>query len=390
MIPPFTLKTPKSILFGADQFSRLGKLLPAYGRAPLLVLGNASFQQSARFREILDIFAALNFEPLSVHIDSEPTPEQIDLVVAEYQHRGLDFVIAIGGGSTIDGGKAISAMLAEQLPVQMVLEGVGTATPSGAKLPFIAIPTTAGTGSEATSNAVICSVGPAGYKKSLRHDNYIPDLALVDPTLALSCSKELTAACSMDCFTQLVEGYLSTNGSPVTDLLALEGLKGLQRSLRRVYQDGDNLAARADLAYGALLSGIVLCNGGLGTIHGFASTIGGMFHIPHGLVCGTLMAQTNLQTLNELRKTSQENIALVKYTRLGQLMSARTGKTDSWYQDFFIEELLQLTEDLQIQRLGDFGVTADDITAIVQQTSNKYNPVQLSNNSLAAILHSRL
>ena len=339
------------------------------------------------------IFSTLAIRAKTVHIGSEPSPEMIDTVVADPALGEIDLVIAIGGGSTLDGGKAISTMLAEGGKVSRFLEGVGTETPSGRKLPFIAIPTTSGTGSEATSNAVISSVGKHGFKSSLRHDNYIPNLALVDPTLTLSCPQKVTVACSLDCFSQLVEGYLSTNSSSLTDALALDGIRAIHRSLRTVCADGSNLSARTDLSYSALLSGIVLANSGLGTVHGFASAIGSLFAIPHGVACGTLMAPANTLTLKSLRTSASiasVQSALIKYTKLGKIFSDQKHKADAWYQDYFIEELERLATELDVPKLNEYGVKSTDIKDIVAQTGNKYNPAQLTEEELVNILRCRI
>ena len=336
------------------------------------------------------ILLKLGIQVQTVHIAAEPSPELIDTITADLSGDNIDLVIAIGGGSTLDGGKAISVMLAEGGNVNRFLEGIGTKTPSGRKIPFIAIPTTSGTGSEATSNAVISSIGPQGFKSSLRHDNFIPDLALIDPSLTLSCPQKLTVACSMDCFTQLVEGYLSTNSSSLTDALALDGIRALHRSLRLVCDNGSDLPARTDLSYAAMLSGVILCNSGLGTVHGFASVIGGLFDIPHGVICGTLMAPANALTLKNIRQHPGAHPALAKYTKLGKIWSNQTNKTDIWYQDCFIDELERLTNELNIAKLSDYGVTAGDITDIVAKTGNKYNPAQLTREELATILDRRI
>lgn len=390
MLPPFNLHAPPQILFGPGKLTVLSDVLPRFGRRPLLVLGNKSFCKTVSYQEIQAIFSKLNISVEVTHIRAEPSPEVIDEIVTVHRQSDRDMVIAIGGGSVLDAGKALSAMLIEGGSITRFLEGVGTEKPTGNTLPFIAIPTTSGTGSEATSNAVISSVGKSGFKKSLRHDNFIADLALVDPNLTLSCPKEITVACSMDCFTQLVEGYLSTNSSRITDALALDGIKAVHRSLRAACADGDNLSARTDLAYGALLSGIVLANAGLGTIHGFASTIGGYFTIPHGVVCGTLMAAANQLTLKSLQIKGDKANTLQKFTNLGLICSGADSKSDVWFQDFFTEELERLTIDLAIPKLGDFGVTADDIGKLVSETGNKYNPVKLSEEELAKILQSRI
>lgn len=390
MLSAFNLHVPPKILFGPGKLNQLQEEITRLGNRPLLVSGSRSFNKSDSYKELQSTFAKLNLSVATAHIGSEPSPELIDEIVTTHQDSNRDMVIAIGGGSVLDAGKALSAMLVERGSVTRFLEGIGTQNPTGRKLPFIAVPTTSGTGSEATSNAVISSIGEHGFKKSLRHDSYIPELALVDPNLTLSCPKELTVACSMDCFTQLVEGYLSTHGSSITDALALDGIRVVHRSLLRVCTDGSIIEARTDLAYGALLSGIVLANAGLGTIHGFASAIGGYFTIPHGVVCGTLMATANKMTLNSLRSQGDKTNCLQKYTNIGRICSGEEKKTDTWFQDFFTEELELLTDELAIPKLGVFGVTTDDINKIVGQTGNKYNPVRLSGSELAELLESRM
>jgi alcohol dehydrogenase class IV len=390
MISSFNLRLPAQIIFGPGKLAELVNIIGRFGSSSLLVLGNRSFSETVHYDSLQKIFLKLGIQIRTVHIGSEPSPEMIDTIVADSFCKEIDLVIAIGGGSTLDGGKAISAMLAEGGHVSRFLEGVGDKIPSGSKIPFIAIPTTSGTGSEATSNAVISSVGRQGFKSSLRHDNFTPNLALIDPTLTLSCPREITVACGMDCFTQLVEGYLSTNSSPLTNVLALEGIRAIHRSLRLVCDDGGNLLARTDLSYAALLSGIVLSNSGLGTVHGFASAVGGLLSIPHGVICGTLMAQVNSLTLKKLRVTAKDNPALIKYTELGKIFSDQQNKADAWYQDFFIEELQQLSDDLNIEKLGKYGAAITDIKNIVEKTGNKYNPAQLTKEDLATILRRRI
>ena len=390
MIPAFSLGAPSRIVFGSGKFVKLEDTLLSFGSRPLLVLGSASFTRTKGFTTLHEIFDKLAIATKTIHVSSEPSPEMIDTVVADQQYTDIDMVISIGGGSTLDAGKAIAAMLVEGGGVSRFLEGVGTKAPSGKKLPFIAIPTTSGTGSETTSNAVLRSVGSGGFKRSLRHDNYFPNLALVDPLLTLSCPKKLTIACSMDCFTQLVEGYLSTGGSPLTDALALEGIRAVSGSLRTVADTGDDLASRSNLSYGALLSGIVLANAGLGVVHGFASAIGGLFAIPHGTICGSLMAPANRLTLKNLRSTAPSHPALDKYAILGRIFSNQTSRNDPWYQDHFIAELEGLSAHLALPFLSDYGVTPNDTEKIAAQTGNKNNPAKLSTKELVQVLHRRI
>ena len=184
----------------------------------------------------------------------------------------------------MDAGKSISAMLTKTESIKEYLEGIGTKKHDGKKMPFVAVPTTSGTGSEATKNAVISEIGGRGFKKSLRHDNFVPDSVVIDPRLMISCPQNVTAASGMDVFSQLIEGYLSTNSSPMTDALALSGLRYIKEGLLKSYETGDDIDARGKVAYASYLSGVVLANAGLGTVHGFASPIGGYFDIPHGVV----------------------------------------------------------------------------------------------------------
>lgn len=391
MIHSFGLQIPAQILFGPGRLSDLTDIAQRFGSRPLLVLGSSSFAAGDHCQALLAAFRKLNISPQTVHIGAEPSPQLIDGIVADTPATAQDMVIAIGGGSALDAGKALAAMLVERGPVTRYLEGVGSGEkPSGRKLPFIAVPTTSGTGSEATSNAVISAVGADGFKRSLRHDRYFPNLAMIDPVLTFSCPRELTVACSMDCFTQLVEGYLSNQASRLTDTLALDGIRAVWRSLEIVCRDGSDLPARTDMAYGALLSGIVLANAGLGTVHGFASAIGGYFAVPHGVICGTLMAATNRFTVRSLRRTETNPEALHKYATLGRVCSKATDRTESWYQDFFIEELERLTDQLHIPKLDEVGINRDDIEKIVGQTANKYNPAILQKEELTGILLTRM
>ncbi len=309
--------------------------------------------------------------------------------VSKYSDERIDAVISIGGGSVIDAGKAVSAMLGKTGSVEEYLEVVGSKEHPGTKVPFIAIPTTSGTGSEATKNAVISKVGKDGFKRSLRHDNLVPDIALIDPELTLSCSPDITAAAGMDCFTQLVEAYLSGRSNEYTDALATEGFKAVKRSLLRCFTSGENIDARTDMSFAALTSGICLANAGLGAVHGLAGTIGAMFDIPHGVVCGTLMAVANELNVRELRKASPDHPALKKYANLGRIFSETEGKDDDYYIDSLVDLLHWLTEQLKLPRLNKYGIMKDDISEICLQTDTKNNPVKLSAELLEEILNRR-
>jgi alcohol dehydrogenase class IV len=385
-VTPFSLKIPPRIIFGTGSVSRLPEAMHRRGRHPLLVLGGRSFGSSDHFAALTTNMGRFGLCWEKIYIAGEPSPTMIDGIVADLAGSGIDLVVAIGGGAALDAGKAISAMLVEGGPVSRFLEGLGDTSPSGRRLPFIAVPTTAGTGSEATANAVLSEVGETGFKKSLRHDNFLPDLALVDPCLTLSCPPALTLSCAMDCFSQLVEGYLSTRASAITDALAWEGLGAIGRSLTAVIRDGGDLAARCDLAYAALLSGIVLANAGLGTVHGLASIIGGRVAIPHGLVCGKLMAPANRLTLARLRDTDDSHPALSKYAALGRLFRPEEERNDAGYQEAFIAFLDRLNSLLPLPSHSRGGLDPQQIARIASKADNKNNPVPLSLAELTTLL----
>jgi alcohol dehydrogenase class IV len=323
-------------------------------------------------------------------VPGEPSPGMVDETVRKFTDRPVDMVVSIGGGSVMDAGKAISAMLGKSGSVVEYLEVVGDKEHPGTKVPFIAVPTTSGTGSEATKNAVISEVGKDGFKRSLRHDNLVPDIALVDPELTLSCPPDITAAAGMDCFTQLTESYLSTKSNPYTDALALEGIRVINRSLVRSYTHGDDMDARSDMAFAALTSGICLANAGLGAVHGLAGTIGAMFNIPHGAVCGTLMAVANEMTVRELRRISGVHPSLKKYSLLGRLFSGSKGKDDDYYIDSFIGYLHEITELLDLPRLAGYGIGTEDLAMISAKSDVKNNPAELPVGILSEILSRRL
>ncbi len=388
-----TIKPLPSITFGTGSLEKLIVIAESIGRQILVITGKHFFNRQKNWSAIEQRFVSRSMTLHYAQIADEPTPEVIDSIVAKYYHQNLHGVIAIGGGSALDAGKAVSAMLPAGKNIEQFLEGVGTRKPDGRKLPFVAVPTTAGTGSETSANAVITKPGPDGYKKSLRHDRYIPDFAIIDPELMCSCPPDLTAACSMDTFTQLVEGFLSTQASLFTDAIAWSGLEAVQRSLLRAYKDGDDLQARGDMAYAALCSGIVLANAGLGITHGLAPALGIMFSIPHGLVCGTLMAAGNDITLKRLRECvkgdGRYRPYIDKYQRLGRLFCP--GESDSFDSSLgFVNELYRITDLLGLQKLSALGVGPEHMDKIITASSGKNNPVDLSKADIASLLLKRL
>ena len=390
MVKPFQFSRLPIIYFGTGKIKVLPGLIRRYEKAIILVTAGDSFLKSSNAGALFESFRKEGITYHQVVISGEPSPEVIDAISVNFRNEAIDAVVAIGGGSVLDAGKAISAMFGVHGSVKEYLEGVGTREHPGTKLPFIALPTTSGTGSEATKNAVISEIARSGFKKSLRHDNFVPDIAIVDPELTLSCPLDITAASGMDCFTQLTEAFLSDKACEYTDALAWEGLKALKSSLVQSCTNGDDIIARSGMSFAALTSGICLANAGLGVVHGFASSIGGMFNVPHGVVCGTLMASANAITVRELRKGSSNPEVTDKYIRLGKLFIDAVAKPDDYYFEGFIEYLRKLSDELQLPRLGKYGIKEEDLEPICRITELKNNPVKLNTENLMEILRSRL
>jgi alcohol dehydrogenase class IV len=390
MVKAFQFSRLPKIYFKCGILSELTSFLGQYGNNAVIVTGKKSFIGSSFAEKLFSDFKRKSIDYTVISIAGEPSPEIIDEAVKELRDEDFKVIIGIGGGSVIDAGKAISAMMRIPDSITDYLEVVGNKEHPGTKLPFIAIPTTSGTGSEATKNAVISRTGENGFKRSLRHDNFIPDIALIDPELTLDCPKEITAASGMDCFTQLTEAYLSVKSNQYTDSLALEGLREIKNSLLASYSEGKDIEARAGMSFAALTSGICLANAGLGAVHGFASSIGGMYEIPHGLICGTLMASGNEINVRELRRQEDNQQALKKYAVLGELFSDKKGKSDDYYTDSFIGYLQSMTVSLNLPKLSQYGVKEKDLKSICKNTEIKNNPVKLTPEDLEDILRPRL
>jgi alcohol dehydrogenase class IV len=389
MVKAFQFSRLPLIYFGHGRFDEVSSVIKRYGSSVILVTGKSSFFNSTQGKNLLSRLRVNGITYQHIIVSGEPSPVLIDDTVKNLKNIDWQVVLAVGGGSVIDAGKAISAMMHIDDSVINYLEGVGEKNHPGTKLPFIAVPTTSGTGSEATKNAVISMVGENGFKRSLRHDNFVPDIAIVDPELTLNCPPDITAASGMDCFTQLTEAFLSDKSNQYTDALALEGLKAVKSSLARCINDGTDIEARTEMSFAALTSGICLANAGLGVVHGFASSIGARYIIPHGLICGTLMGVSNELNVSMLRKSGKDTEALKKYAKLGALFLDEKNKADDFYIDGFIGFLHKMTSELQLPGLKNAGVKKEDFEEISGSTDCKNNPVKLSKDELMEILTKR-
>jgi alcohol dehydrogenase class IV len=382
----FSLVPSPMVYFGAGKISVLPSVLKTFGSRALLITGAQSFRGSSHHQNLLEEFHSKGIGIEHLSVSAEPTPGIVDEAVKKTLPFGPDVIVAIGGGSVLDAGKAIAAMLPLREPVKNYLEGVGTKSHPGTKIAFIAIPTTAGTGSEAAKNAVLSETGENGYKRSLRHNNFVPNVAIIDPALSISCPQATTAASGMDAFTQLLESYLSTAGNSVTDALAHEGLQQVSRSLRQAYDSGTDVNARTGMALAAFLSGITLTNAGLGLVHGFAASIGGYFPIAHGVICSSLMSAVNRVSVRKLRSHRSNDKALAKYAVIGKMFAGVDNKSSAYYVDFLLDTIEKWTREMNIARPSQGGVVSSEFTKIVNATDNKNNPVALSKEEMLEIL----
>lgn len=388
----FSFSAPPKLIFGPGTIGRIGSIAASFGQRALLVTGAAALERSGKLSRILGDLRSAGVHVGQCRVAGEPSPAVVDQAADAFRHEGVDVVLSVGGGSVLDAGKAIAAMLQEEGSVVEYLEGVGSRSPSGEAVPVVAVPTTSGTGSEASKNAVISRVGVGGFKKSLRHDNYIPRMAILDPTLCVSAPPSVTAACGLDAMTQLIESYISTQASPLTDALAMDGLRRLIPALPQACGKGaSDLGCRGAVAYGSFLSGVTLANAGLGVVHGVAGPLGGLLPIPHGIACANLLPGAVKITLDGLAATDTEGsrTALSKYARIGELFGARHGDPEDCCRHL-VDCLYQWLGQLEIPRLGRFGMTAAHVDLLVRTASNKNNPLPLSASQIERMIQDRL
>jgi alcohol dehydrogenase class IV len=375
----FEFATAGRILAGPGRAAELPGVLAGLGSRVLVCTG----ANPARHDGLL---AGLRLPTAVLEVGAEPTVGLARAGVRAAREHGADVVVAIGGGSVIDTGKAIAMLLGNGGDPLDYLEviGAGQAITRPA-VPCVAVPTTAGTGAEVTANAVLASPEHR-LKASLRSPLMIPRVALVDPHLTVSCPRAVTAASGLDALTQCLEPLVSPRASPLTDGLASEGLRRAAAGLRAAYADGENLAARADMATCALLGGMALANAKLGAVHGLAGVIGGIADVPHGIACAAVLAPVISANVRALRSGPPGQPALDRYGRAVRLL---TGDPAASVEDglAWIRQTLVL---LEVPGLAAFGVGAqyaDEIAAkALTSSSMQGNPVALSHGDLKAIV----
>ncbi|HRH81760.1 MAG TPA: iron-containing alcohol dehydrogenase [Thiobacillaceae bacterium] len=395
MPAPFSIARLPRIEFGAGALDRLPEIAGRYGKRLLLVTGGSSFLSGPAWPRLRDGLETAGISWVLCRVAGEPSPQLVDGAVRDHRTGRFDLVAGIGGGSALDAAKAIAGLLRPGNSVMDHLEGVGPERPYlGPATPFIAVPTTAGTGSEATKNAVLSVHGPAGFKKSFRDERLVAEYALVDPDLLATCPPRVLAANGMDAYTQLLESYVSTRANPFTDALALSGMEAVRDSLLPWYSGtGDAAACRGRMAYAALLSGITLAQVGLGSVHGLAAPLGAFFPIPHGVVCGTLVATATRVNIEALGRRAPDSPALGKYATAGRLLANRTGLDGDAARAALLEILEDWQRRLELPRLSAYGAARGDIDHIVANSrgsSMKTNPLVLEDGEIAAILEERI
>ncbi len=380
----FEFATANRILFGAGKLNELGKQIEQGIKRVLLVRGSSA-EAIPRVRELL---SAMNIPCTEYQVHREPT---VDMVREGMQAAGdCDLVIGLGGGSVLDTGKAIAALLTNPGDIFDYLEVIGKGQPlANASLPYIAIPTTAGTGAEVTRNAVL-EAPDQNIKVSLRSPSMLPRLALVDPELTYSLPPEVTATSGLDALTQLIEPLVSVRANPMTDALCREGLRHAARSLRSAYHNGADREARAGMSLASLFGGLALANAALGAAHGFAGPLGGMLHAPHGALCARFLPLVMDANIRAMEMRQPDHPALERYTEIAQILTA-DGKATApdgavWVRD--------VVEDLKIPRLSAYGMRPEDFREAVQKTqkanSFKGNPIVLEESELTQILERAL
>ncbi len=383
----FEFATATRIIFGDGSANQLPQLARELGSHVLLV--SDSFQPDSVAR-LIDALRAAGLKLTHFPVSGEPTVELIDEAKTVAKSAGCDLVISIGGGSVIDSGKASAALIPNPGAVLDYLEVIGagkklTADP----LPFIALPTTAGTGAEVSKNAVLGSKAHR-VKVSLRDNRMLADIALVDPLLTHSVPPAVTASTGMDALTQVLEPFVSPLATPLTDGVCSEGLRRAGRSLRRVYQQPDDAAARRDMALVSLLGGLALANAKLGAVHGFAGVLGGMYSAPHGAICAALLPPVMAANIKALAEREPENPALKRYEYAAQFLLFDREATA---QDA-MEWIGASRDQFGIPGLSAYGLRAEDFDEIVAKSSAsssmKGNPIELTAVELAEILRAAL
>jgi alcohol dehydrogenase class IV len=378
----FEFATATRIIFGAGTLREVGPIAAEMGNRALVVTGRTT----ERARPLLDALASHGVDTVTFTVAGEPTTEVARLGAQRAREANCDLVIGFGGGSVVDTGKAIAILLTnggDPLDyLEVIGQGQSLTRPSA---PYIAIPTTAGTGAEVTRNAVLASPEHR-VKVSLRSPMMLPRLALVDPELTHTMPPEVTASTGLDALTQVLEPYVSNRANPMTNALCREGMRRAARSLSRAYERGDDATAREDMALTSLFGGLALANAKLGAVHGFAGPMGGMFPAAHGAICASLLPHVMAINVQALQEREPESEALQRYDEIARLLTGNTKATAgdgvAWTRE--------MCQALQIPSLASYGVTPEDFPTLIKKatvaSSMQGNPIKLTPDEMGEIL----
>jgi alcohol dehydrogenase class IV len=382
----FEFATARRIVFGPGTLSEVAPMAVEMGRRPLVVTGHSG----DRAVPLMHALEKLGMEITRFQVLAEPTIDMALDVVQKARQAACDLVIGIGGGSVIDTGKVAAALITNSGQLMDYLEIIGNAQPlECAAAPYIAIPTTAGTGSEVTRNAVLGSPEHR-VKISMRSPFMLPDLAVVDPELTISLPPSITASTGLDALTQLMEAFVSSHANEMTDGICREGLLRAAESLQRVYENGSDRKAREDMCLASLFSGFALANAKLGAVHGIAGPLGGMVSGAHGAICAGLLTYVMEMNIKALRSRAADSPALERYNELACILTQRSNANAkdaiAWVKN--------LCQTLQIESLAHLGLNKADLPAVVAKSqissSMQGNPIRLTEDELMEILHNAL
>jgi alcohol dehydrogenase class IV len=420
---PFVVARLPRLVVGPGRVAELPAIAASLGRSVLLVTGARSFRVGPAWDPLVAGLEAVGLSWDHLAVTGEPSPGLVDAAVAARRRSPPDVVVGIGGGSALDAAKAIAGLLRSGTVALDHLEGVGRGLPyPGPATPFVAVPTTAGTGSEVTRNAVLAgrlprggSAGPAGhagahppgahppasaaFKKSFRDERLVAQVAILDPDLLAGCSPAVIAGDGMDAVTQLLEAFTSTGASPLTDMVARAGLEAARAlpAWHAAVAGGEpaeaSAAARAAMSWAACCSGIALANAGLGAVHGIVAALGAILPVPHGTGCGMLLAATTRANVAALAARAPGSPALGRYADAGRILVGDGSLSDERAREALQATLEAWTTALRIPRLGDFGAAPGDLPTLVAESrgsSMRTNPIVLSDAEISEILAASL
>jgi alcohol dehydrogenase class IV len=384
----FDLRLPSKVVFGWGRRKEIGKLTaPLAGRA-WVVSGSRTLDKAGVIDELTAALKTVGVEPLRLEtLTREPEVADVDAAVDHVKQRlgSRDCIVAIGGGAALDLGKAISGLAPQpsQASVKDYLEGVGRGLQiERPPLPMIAVPTTAGTGTEATKNAVISCFDPP-FKKSLRDERLVPQVVLIDPELTVSNPKTVTAYSGMDAITQLIESLVTKKTNPVTQALCMDGLRAAIPALPIAVENPTDRPAREAMAYAAWISGVTLANAGLGLAHGVAAALGVHCKVAHGLACAVMLPAAMRVNLAQCED---------QFAEVGDLFGDSHAASTHEAAQHAIDGIVALGLRIGIpSRLRDLGVAQNQLAALVPASrgnSMSGNPVDLSDDQLGELLAS--